>query len=46
MLIPAFMWITQMINDEMMSEMRFSFRQKDEYEAMFDGLQEGMIVVD
>ena len=35
-----------MIDDEMMNEIRLNFRQKDEFEAMFDGLQEGIIVVD
>ena len=46
MLVPSFLWITQTINDEVVNEMRAAFRQKDEYEAMFDGLQEGIIVVD
>lgn len=45
-MIPAFGWISQKINDETIFEAKLSYQQRDGYRRMFDGLQEGIIVVD
>jgi hypothetical protein len=45
-MIPSFGWISQKIQDETIFEAKLSYQQRDGYRRMFDGLQEGIIVID
>lgn len=45
-MVPFFGYISQKIQDETMTEAKLSYQQRDGYRRMFDGLQEGIIVID
>lgn len=45
-MIPAFGYISSAIQNETLMEAKLSYQQRDGYRRMFDGLQEGVIVID
>jgi len=44
-LVPMFIWICQNINDEHTKEAKLAYTEKIVYKKMFDGLQEGVVVL-
>jgi len=44
-LVPVFVWITSNIRDEHIKEAKLAYNEKVQYKRMFDGLQEGVIVI-
>ena len=44
-LVPSFIYIANYINNEHQEEMRLAFLEKRSYKKMFDGLQEGIVVL-
>jgi len=45
LLVPLFVWITQNIRDEHTKESKIAYTEKVVYKKMFDGLQEGVVVL-
>jgi hypothetical protein len=45
-MIPSFGYISSQIQNETIMEAKLSYQQRDGYRRMFDGLQEGVIVVE
>ena len=44
-LVPSFGWITTTIMQESVTEAKLSYAQRDQFRKMFNGLQEGIIVL-
>jgi len=44
-LVPMFVWICQNISDEHTKESKLAYTEKIVYKKMFDGLQEGVVVL-
>ena len=44
-LVPLFVWIAQNIRDEHTKEAKLAYTEKIVYKKMFDGLQEGVVVL-
>jgi len=44
-IVPAFVWISSNIREEHLSEARLVYTEKVQFKRMFDGLQEGVVVM-
>lgn len=44
-MVPAFVFITNTINEEILGEAKASYMDRDNFKRMFDALQEGIIVL-